>query len=111
MNSTTTEFWPNDDDGQVLRRLRDKGFDFSKRYVIDFVIDFESWPPDAQVRQNILKEFPNTVEYTDEESGLSTLIVKIENFLTYRFVVEAQARLTELASEAGGWCDSWGVLH
>lgn len=110
MNSTT-EFWPDDDDGRVLRRLRDKGFDFTKKYVLDFVVDFEPWPPDVQVRQRILKEFPNTVEYRDEETGESTLIVKTEDFLTYRFVVETQARLTKLASESGGWCDSWGVLH
>lgn len=111
MNSTTTEFWPDDDDGQVLRRLRDKEFDFSKRYIVDFVIDFETWPPNVQVCERIFKEFPNTVEYTDEETGQRVLIVKIENFLTYRLVAETQARLTELASEAGGWCDSWGGLH
>lgn len=111
MNPTTSEFWPDDDDGQVLRRLRDTGFDFSKKYIVDFVIDFETWPPDMHVRERILKEFPNIVEYTDVESGQSTLIVKVEDFLTYRFVVETQARLTELASESGGWCDSWGVLH
>jgi hypothetical protein len=111
MNSNTIDFWPDDDDGQVLRRLRNDGFDFTKKYVVDFVIDFETWPPDAQVLERIAEEFPNTTEYTDEVTGESTLIVKVEDFLTYRFVVEAQARLTALASVSGGTCESWGVLH
>jgi hypothetical protein len=78
---------------------------------VDFVIDFEIWPPSLEVMERIVEEFPNTTEYSDAESGRNMLIVKIEDLLTYRLVVEMQQRLTELAAESGGWCESWGVLH
>ena len=31
--------WPNDADGDVLRRMKESGFDFSKIHSIDFNID------------------------------------------------------------------------
>ncbi len=36
--------WPNDADGDVFRRLKNSNFDFSKKYTIDFTIDFQFWP-------------------------------------------------------------------
>jgi len=39
--------WPDDADGDVLRRLRADGFDFRRKYSIDFNIDFRSWSKPA----------------------------------------------------------------
>ena len=111
MTSTTSTEWPSDADGQVLTRLRDKGFDFSRQHVIDFTIDFAKWPPPHNLIRQIQKEFPNTGEYVDEVSGRGSIVVKVQAMLSYRLVMDTQKRLTDLASEFGGWCESWGVLH
>ena len=34
--------WPSDADGDVLRRLEQSGFHFSKSTLIDFNVDFQS---------------------------------------------------------------------
>lgn len=36
--------WPDDEDGDVLRVLDERGFDFNKEVKIDFEIDFDHWP-------------------------------------------------------------------
>jgi len=111
MTSTTSEYWPEDADGEVLRHLLDKGFDFAQKYVVDFNVDFEAWPPDPETLHRIRLEFPRASEHFDDVSGRGSVVVKLEAPLSYRFVVDTQQRLTELVDEFGGWCDSWGVLH
>ena len=111
MTSMASNDWPDDDDGRVLRRLRDKGFDFSRKYVVDFNVDFEQWPPNPEALHQIRQEFPKSSEYIDDVSGQGIVVVKVEAVLSYHLVVDTQKRLTELASKFGGWCDSWGVLH
>lgn len=111
MMSTICDDWPDDADGDVFRRLRDKGFDFSKQYVVDFVVDFEDWPPNPEALRKVQREFPSATEYIDDFSGTGTFVVKIEAQVSYQLVVDTQQRLTTLVSDFGGWCDSWGVLH
>ena len=103
--------WPDDEDGRVLRRLQEKGFDFSKSYVIDFIVDFKQWPPAQQALNDIRTRFPNTTEYVDDVSGNGSLTVKVEAVLTYQLVIDTQRQLTDAAEKSGGWCNSWGVLH
>jgi hypothetical protein len=111
MSSQPPSAWPDDEDGQVLRRLDEKSFDFTQRYVIDFVVDFDSWPPEPQALNEIRKLFPVATEYVDDVSGQGSITVKVEAILTYQLVVDTQSQLTRIAQQFGGWCDSWGVLH
>ena len=108
MTSPAHDEWPDDPDGEVLRRLRGNGFDFTKQYVIDFSVDFEEWPPNPEALGRIRGEFPNASVYFDDVSGKGSVVVKVEATLSYPLVVHAQQRLTELASEFGGWCDLRG---
>lgn len=111
MSSQPPSPWPDDPDGQVLRRLDEKGFDFSHPYVIDFVVDFDQWPPAPQALNAIQTRFPVATEYVDDVSGQGSITVKVEAVLTYQLVVDTQSQLTRIAEKFGGWCDSWGVLH
>ena len=111
MTSSTSEYWPEDADGEVLRHLLDKGFDFAQKYVVDFNVDFEAWPPNPDGLHRIRLEFPHASEHIDDVSGHGSVVVRVEARLSYGFVVDTQRRLTELVDEFGGWCDSWGVLH
>lgn len=111
MNSNTSKEWPDDADGQVLRRLQGKGFDFSRKYLVDFTVDFEEWPPNPEALRAIRREFESAAEYVDDVSGQGSIVVKFESVLDYCFVVDTQLRLSEIVNDFGGWCDSWGVLH
>lgn len=101
--------WPNDVDGDVFRNLQENGFDFSKEYVVDFNVDFESWPPAVDLSADMKKAFPGAVvERIDDDEYI---VVKIKTRLTYEFVVFAQKKLSDIAQIHGGYCESWGVMH
>jgi len=34
--------WPDDADGDVLRRMKARGFDFNQPCLVDFNVDFDS---------------------------------------------------------------------
>jgi hypothetical protein len=100
--------WPNDADGDVFRNLLKKGFDFEREYVIDFNIDFESWPKSDRFVSEILAEYPTAlIKPIDEEYYL----VQITAVVDYDFIVRVQETLTEIAKSEGGFCESWGILH
>jgi hypothetical protein len=103
--------WPNDPDGDVLRRMDQRGFDFSKEYTIDFNIDFNDWPPPAEAIKAIERVFPGAHIYEDTESGDRFVLFKLKARLSYDLVVGTQTRATALAQAYGGRCESWGVLH
>lgn len=103
--------WPNDADGDVLRRLYAKGFDFSKSYIIDFNVDFNQWPPPEKAISAIKGNFQGATVHDDPENGGGYILFKISCMLTYELVMETQAKATALVAEYGGRCESWGVLH
>jgi hypothetical protein len=104
--------WPDTADGDVFRRLEAQGFDFDKKYWVDFNIDFERWPPADEVVHRLGSAFPDAVVETkeDEEIG-GYLLIRFFRALTYDFVIDRQAELSEIVAPFGGVCDSWGVLH
>jgi Regulator of ribonuclease activity B len=98
--------WPDDADGEVLRRLADNGFDFGKPASIDFNVDFDSWPPIDAALSEIAKTFPDAC--LSLEDGY--VLVKLERLLTYDLVTSVQAQLSRATAPCGGRCSTWGVL-
>jgi hypothetical protein len=103
--------WPNDADGDVFRKLKSKGFDFSKPYTIDFNIDFDVWPPSTEALSAIKNAFPSARIYEDENKESGYVLFNITALLTYELVTGIQIKASELAKPFGGHCESWGVLH
>jgi hypothetical protein len=103
--------WPKDIDGDVLRRLSDKKFDFSKDYAIDFNVEFDEWPPSESALKTLRVDYPNARLYVDEESGSGSVVFQVNGQISYELVTGVQARVTSLMTPFGGTCDSWGVLH
>lgn len=100
--------WPADADGDVLRNLAARGFDFSREYVVDFNIDFDEEPSLGDLSARVMARFPAArVEWLDDEN---CLLVKVSSRLTYEFVIDTQKELSDIAGPWGGQCDSWGVL-
>jgi hypothetical protein len=68
-----TSDWPEDADGDVFRRLRDHGFDFIRRYAIDYNVDFDAWPPSAEAIEWLEREFGHVSLYPPEDDFGVTL--------------------------------------
>jgi hypothetical protein len=103
--------WPDDADGDVLKRMEAGGFDFEKPCLIDFNVDFGSWPPSAEALKILERNFPSAKLY--EPSGEAGGYVQFQLFekLTYELVIRIQVQVSEWMDPYDGVCDSWGVLH
>jgi hypothetical protein len=58
-NPISSMNWPNDADGDVMRRLQSSGFSFDREAEIDFNIDFDQWPPDPSLIGILQNELPS----------------------------------------------------
>ncbi len=102
--------FPDDVDGDVLRRLEESGFDFQKPTTIDFNVDFDSWPPHPDAVSK-LKEFAGAIEIYEPDGEYSGYILfNIHQILSYKLVIDTQENVSSLVAEYGGVCESWGVL-
>lgn len=111
---STGSSWPDDVDGDVLRRFEEDGFDFSKPIDIEFNIDFESWPPPAEFMGK-LKALHPAAELVepgegDDEDDEGYVQVVVHDRLGYELVMRVQRELSALAAPYGGVCDSWGAF-
>lgn len=97
--------WPNDADGEVMRRLGATGFNFYVPTTIDFNIDFDEWPPGARAIEALATQFPDFSVESDY------VLVRVHALVTYEFVTATQDQLNDLMAAHGGRCESWGVLY
>jgi hypothetical protein len=102
--------WPDDADGDVLRQLAEVGMDFTKEYEVDFNVDFDKWPPpDAAVKK--LKNKYKNIELVAPEGGdVGHIRFQLKHLVTYEWVMAVQRETTDLVRDAGGRCESWGVM-
>lgn len=61
--------WPDDADGDALRRMEESGFNFDAEVEIDFNIDFDHWPLNKEEKEQIKTLYPNSdiIDPTDED--------------------------------------------
>jgi hypothetical protein len=101
--------WPPDADGDVFRRLEHDGFDFGKPHLIDFNVDFDSWPPNPEAVALLRAHYPSTTIYEPDGESSGYALVQVHSRLDYDYVVEMQKTLSNLMEPHGGSCESWGV--
>jgi len=109
--------WPRDVDGDVFRRMRDDGFDFTRVHEIEFTAEFDRWPPPSEA-VSILRSMFAGAQAVDAEVDSSTgerfggyFAFKIRAIVTYELVMKTQAEVTRAMSPFGGRCESWGVAQ
>lgn len=102
--------WPNNADGDVFRRLKDAGLEFSKPYKIDFNVDFVSWPPKPEAMAMLSAWFSSAkiVEPHADHPGYAEF--QVFEILSYEMIVGIQMRVSKAMKPFGGVCESWGVL-
>jgi regulator of RNase E activity RraB len=109
--------YPNDADGDALRRVASMGADLSRPMDIDFFVAV----PDRQVGEQVarlaaLRGYQTKViedgheEGDDEQGDTWTCYCTKAMLATYDNVVEAQRELDELSRAFGGHSDGWGTF-
>jgi hypothetical protein len=103
--------FPGDSDGDVLRDLEKSGFDFSQRYLIDFNVDFEQWPPSPKAMSILSHKYPSTKAYEPDGETPGYLQFQVYGHLTHALVTKVQMEVSNLMAEFNGECISWGIFH
>ena len=103
-------FGPPDADREALEKLRENGFDFSKSRVIDFTVDFKSWPPHRGAMRLLRHDYPSVAFCTIEEGEAGYLEFQVYALLSYELVTNIQRYVTELMAPYRGVCSSWSVV-
>ena len=111
MNRNQNQVWPNDADGDVLRRMKASGFDFEVKTDIDFNVDFDDWPPAPELIELLGNQFAIVKMYEPDEHGSGYIRIVLNAVVTYDLVIFIQSSVSELAAPFDGVCQSWGVLH
>jgi hypothetical protein len=101
---------PPDVDREALEKLRENGFDFSKSRLIDFTVDFKSWPPQRGALKLLRHDYPSVAFCTVEEDQAGYLEFQVYALLSYELVTNIQRYVTELMAPYHGVCASWSVL-
>ena len=99
--------FPNDADGDSLRRVAESGSDLSQPMSIDFTVK----APDERAARIIAdlvsaRGFDPSISDGDGKSSWSVFCSKFM-LATHEGVVAAQAELNELSRPHGGACDGW----
>lgn len=99
--------FPDDADGDVLRALQEKNFDFGSEHSVDFYIDFGEHPNHASVEKSVRIELPSAqCEWENDKC----LVVSIAMRVTHHGIVDTQKVLSRSVADVGGWCETWGVM-
>jgi hypothetical protein len=99
--------YPDDDDGDALRRVEENGADMSVPMKIEFSIDVPS-----EKRAHSLAERISSLGYAphifiDDESGSVSIYCAKTMLATHEGVVAAQSQLNELCVPFDAECDGW----
>jgi Regulator of ribonuclease activity B len=99
--------YPDDDDGEALRRVEESGADMLKPMKIEFSIDVPS-----EKREHLRAERIAALGYAphifvDDESGSVSIYCARTMLATHEAVVAAQAELNEICVPIAARCDGW----
>ncbi|KZN58354.1 ribonuclease E inhibitor RraB [Pseudoalteromonas luteoviolacea] len=106
-----TTSWPLDADGDMLRILAERDFDFDTAHDIEFYVEFASWPLTYEQQTEISNILPEAsyVEPNEEDELPGHVLFTVSNKVTHEFVSGEQKRLSNIVSNIGGFCNSWAV--
>ena len=109
MNVLRSNF-PNDDDGEVLYRLAEKGIDLNRKRKIEFTC----YAPSREVAQEIVDDLVSygyaSSVFVDDQVGKARAVsvyAAITMLPSYDLIVNEQRRLNFILSQYGTNCDGW----
>ena len=107
--------YPNDDDGEVLRRIAADNNDMSKPMDIDFQVAV----PDESAARHVADEasrlgYRTSIHFDDDEDedgeDLWTCECTRSMVPGWEAITAAQAELDGIARPVGGYADGWGTF-
>ena len=103
---------PDDDNGEVLRRLEAKGDELSKPRNVDFSVVFPSKDAAEKFAEHFSAQSYETSVYFAEDSNDLPWNVNVVKpmALSYDAIVSFEAFLQEVADTLGGQNDGWGCF-
>ena len=101
--------YPDDADGDALRKVAESGADMSRPMVIEFSVDV----PDERAARRVAEVvapagFDPSIFHHDETDSWSIYCAK-EMLATYDAVIDVQSELNRLLRPHDGRCDGWGT--
>jgi hypothetical protein len=107
--ATKFEF-PNDENGDVLRRMQEDGDDLSKSRDVDFTVIFaDKSRADAFSKKIQNHGYKTSVEETASNKALPWDVVVVKHMVpTHADITNFEGELTREAEPLGGRNDGWG---
>ena len=103
--------WLDDPDADALLRLAEDGFDFSKPGIVEFSVDFRSWPPPRGAMACLSRDYPSASVCVTDDDHDGYLEFQVYALVSYELVTNIQSYVTELMAPYHGVCSSWGVMR
>jgi hypothetical protein len=103
--------WLADPDGDALLKLAEDGFDFSKPGLVEFNVDFRSWPPPRGAMVCLSRHYPSASVCVTDDDHDGYLEFQVYALVSYELVTNIQSYVTELMAPYHGVCASWGVVR
>jgi Regulator of ribonuclease activity B len=103
--------WLADPDGDALLRLAEDGFDFSKPGLVEFSVDFRSWPPPRGAMACLSRDYPSASVCVTDDDHDGYLEFQVYALVSYELVTNIQSYVTELMAPYHGVCASWDVVR
>jgi len=105
--------YPDDDIGDVFRRMEASNFDFSKEHVVDFYAVFSTEEEADKIARMFVADectYENIETRPYDEGGMELEISK-KMLVTYDSVSKLEELLASRVALVTGYMDGWGVLQ
>lgn len=100
--------FPDDADGDALRRLAEMGVDLSQPITVDFAVAVPNRDAAIAVAEAATEVGYKVDVFHDTESDAYSCYCARTLVPTYEALLRVQAQLDELAQPFGGFADGWG---
>ena len=110
---TELSAFPNDENGDVLRRMQANGDDLSKTRCIDFTVVFPSEEKAKEFMQRFSAlGYTTTIENTACIEGMPWDVIVIKKMVpTHLAIASFELELETIAKTLGGRNDGWGCFE
>ncbi|MHC1683390.1 MAG: ribonuclease E inhibitor RraB [Clostridiaceae bacterium] len=109
-NLSSKKEFPNDADGDALRRLFDDGIDFSKPHNVDFFVVVPDLENGEKIKQLIEQDGFDCSLEVNEEMEEWTCYCSKKMKLDYEKLILTQEFLNKVSKPYNGFSDGWGIL-
>lgn len=100
--------FPDDADGDALRRIAEAGADMSRPMRVEFQVDASS-RCDAEAIERLATARGYDAHTFEDDDGSLCVILAVLMVANYEGVVSRQAEITDFVRSFGTHCDSWGT--